>query len=163
MANSTSAIPQGFHTVTPALVVRGAAEAIEFYKKALGAEELSRMASPDGKIGHAELKIGDSIIFVSDEFPNMGVTKSPQTAGACTATLHLYVPDVDASFNQAIQAGGKVTMPVADMFWGDRFGSFSDPFGHHWGILTHKEDLSAEELEQRAQDFYASMAQKKTA
>jgi len=156
-------VPKGFHTVTPALVVRGAAQAIEFYKKALGAEELSRMPSPDGKIMHAELKIGDSIIFVSDELPNMGVTRSPQTLGGCTRTLHLYVPDVDASFKQAVDAGGKSTMPVADMFWGDRFGSFTDPFGHHWGILTHKEDLTAEEIDKRAQDFYASMAQRKTA
>jgi PhnB protein len=163
MANASNPVPQGFHTVTPALVVRGAAEAIDFYKKALGAQELMRMPSPDGKITHAELKIGDSIIFISDEFPNMGVPRSPQTVGGCTTTLHLYVPDVDASFKQAIDAGGKATMPVADMFWGDRFGSFSDPFGHHWGILTHKEDLSAEEMEARAQDFYASMAQKKTA
>ena len=163
MANSTNPVPKGYHTVTPALVVRGAAEAIEFYKKALGAEELARMPSPDGKITHSELKIGDSIIFVSDEFPNMGVSKAPQTLGGCTSTFHLYVQDVDASFQQAIDAGGKVSMPVADMFWGDRFGSFTDPFGHHWGILTHKEDLSAEEVDKRAQDFYASMAQKKTA
>ena len=160
MAIASKPVPEGYHTVTPSLVVRGAAEAIEFYKKALGAEELMRMPSPDGKISHAELKIGDSIIFVSDEFPNMGVSKAPQTLGGCTATLHLYVPDVDASFQQAIDAGGKVSMAVADMFWGDRFGSFTDPFGHSWGILTHKEDLSAEEMEKRAQDFYASMAQK---
>jgi PhnB protein len=163
MAGSVKPVPKGYHSVTPALVVRGAAEAIEFYKKALGAEELTRMPSPDGKIMHAELKIGDSIIFVSDEFPNMGVTRAPQTLGGCTSTLHLYVPDVDASFQQAVDAGGKVSMPVADMFWGDRFGSFSDPFGHHWGILTHKEDLTAEEVDKRAQDFYASMAQKKIA
>jgi len=160
MAITSKPVPEGYHTITPSLVVRGAADAIEFYKKALGAEELMRMPSPDGKISHAELKIGDSIVFVSDEFPNMGVSKSPQTLGGCTGTLHLYVPDVDASFQQAIDAGGKVSMAVADMFWGDRFGSFTDPFGHHWGILTHKEDLSAEDMEKRAQDFYASMAQK---
>jgi PhnB protein len=163
MTTASKPVPPGFHTVTPALVVRGAADAIDFYKKALGAEELSRMAGPDGKISHAELKIGDSIIFVSDEFPSMGVSKAPQTLGGCSSTLHLYVEDVDSSFNRAVQAGGKVSMPVADMFWGDRFGSFTDPFGHHWGILTHKEDLSAQEVEQRAQEFYASMAQKKTA
>ena len=163
MTTASKPIPKGYHTVTPALVVRGAAEAIEFYKKALGAEELVRMPSPDGKISHSELKIGDSMIFVSDEFPHMGVSRSPQTLGGCTSTLHLYVEDVDTSFNRAIDAGGKVAMPVADMFWGDRFGSFTDPFGHHWGILTHKEDLSAEEMKERAADFYASMAQKKTA
>jgi PhnB protein len=163
MAIASKPIPPGYHTVTTALVVRNAADAIEFYKKALGAEELMRMPTPDGLIGHAELKIGDSIIFVSDECPGMGVSQSPQTLGGCTATLHLYVEDVDKSFQRAIDAGGKTTMPVADMFWGDRFGTFSDPFGHHWGVLTHKEDLSPEEIEERAQDFYASMAQKKTA
>ena len=163
MTASSNPVPKGFHTVTPSLIVRGAAEAIEFYKKALGAEELMRMPTPDGKIGHAELKIGDSIIFLSDEFPGMGVSKSPQTLGGCTGTLNLYVPDVDATFQQAVSAGGKTTMPVADMFWGDRYGTFIDPFGHHWGVGTHKEDLSADEIEERAQDFYASMAQKKTA
>lgn len=163
MTVSSNPVPKGFHTVTPSLIVRGAAEAIEFYKKALGAEELMRMTGPDGKIGHAELKIGDSVIFVSDEFPNMGVARSPQTLGGCTGTLNLYVPDVDATFKQAVSAGGKTTMPVADMFWGDRYGTFSDPFGHHWGLGTHKEDLTAEEVDKRAAAFYASMAQKKTA
>jgi PhnB protein len=163
MTVSSNPVPKGFHTVTPSLIVRGAAEAIEFYKKALGAEELMRMAGPDGKIGHAELKIGDSVIFISDEFPNMGVARSPQALGGCTGTLNLYVPDVDATFKQAVSAGGKTTMPVADMFWGDRYGTFSDPFGHHWGLGTHKEDLTAEEIEERAKAFYASMAQKKTA
>jgi PhnB protein len=163
MTASSNPVPKGFHTVTPSLIVRGAAEAIEFYKKALGAEELMRMTGPDGKIGHAELKIGDSVIFVSDEFPNMGVARSPQSLGGCTGTLNLYVPDVDTTFKQAVSAGGKTTMPVADMFWGDRYGTFSDPFGHHWGLGTHKEDLTAEEVEERAKDFYASMAQKKTA
>ena len=163
MAKSSQPIPQGLHTVTPSLIVRGAKDAIDFYKKALGAEELMRMTTPDGKIGHAELKIGDSVIFISDEFPNMGVTRSPQSLGGCTTTLNLYVPDVDASFQRAISAGGKTTMPVDDMFWGDRFGTFSDPFGHHWGLATHKEDLKPEEIEKRAKDFYASMAQRKTA
>jgi PhnB protein len=163
MTASSNPVPKGFHTVTPSLIVRGAAEAIEFYKKALGAEELMRMTGPDGKIGHAELKIGDSVIFISDEFPNMGVARSPQSLGGCTGTLNLYVPDVDATFKQAVSAGGKTTMPVADMFWGDRYGTFIDPFGHHWGLGTHKEDLTAEEVEERAKSFYASMAQKKTA
>jgi PhnB protein len=163
VAPSSKPVPEGFHSVTPSLIVRGAAQAIDYYKKALGAQELMRMASPDGKIGHAELKIGDSIIFVSDEMPNMGVSKSPQTLGGCTGTLNLYVEDVDKTFQQAISAGGKATMPVADMFWGDRYGTFSDPFGHHWGIGTHKEDLSEQEIEERAKDFFASMAQKKSA
>ncbi len=164
MTKAAKPIPEGLHTVTPHLVIRGAAEAIEFYKKALGAQELSRMSSPDGKIGHAELKIGDSIIFLADEFPSPGGAKSPQTVGACTSTLNLYVPDVDATFKKAIAAGGQEAMPVADMFWGDRYGTFTDPFGHIWGVATHKEDLTKEELEERAQAFWASMqAQRKSA
>src|SRR5256885_2158735 len=122
MAVSTKPIPPGFHTVTPSLVVRNAAEAIDFYKKALGAEEIMRMPDPSGRISHAELKIGDSIIFLSDEFPNMPTT-SPQTLGGCTGGFYLYVPDVDKSFQRAVDAGGKATMPVSDMFWGDRLAS----------------------------------------
>lgn len=160
MTISAKPIPEGFHAVTPSLTVRGAAQAIDFYKKALGAEELVRMPGPEGKIMHAELKIGDSIIFLSDEFPGMGVSKSPQTLGGCTGTLNLYVNDVDQIFKQAIAAGGKETMPVADQFWGDRYGTFVDPFGFAWGVGTHKEDLTAEEMNQRMQDFMASMAQK---
>jgi PhnB protein len=163
MAKAAKPIPEGHHTVTPHLVIRGAAQAIDFYKKALGAQELGRMSSPDGKIGHAELKIGDSIVYLADEFQMPNAPKSPQTVGACTTTLHLYVPDVDAAFKQAISAGGKETMPVQDMFWGDRYGTFTDPFGHTWGIATHKEDLSKEEVEERAKAFWASMAQRKSA
>ena len=164
MKKSVKPVPEGFHTVTPHLVIRGAADAIEFYKKALGAQELSRMTGPGGVIGHAELKIGDSVIFLADEFPGPGCAKSPQTVGACTSTLNLYVPDVDATFKQAISAGAKETMPVTDMFWGDRYGTLTDPFGHTWGVATHKEDLSKEELEQRAEAFWASMqSQRKTA
>jgi len=155
-------IPQGFHSVTPSLVVRNAAQAIDFYKKALGAKELMRMPAPDGKIVHAELQIGDSIIFLSDESP-MGTSKAPQTLGGCTGTLNLYVEDVDRTFQRAIDAGGKTTMPVADMFWGDRYGTFVDPFGHSWGVGTHKEDVSEQEMEKRSKDFFAQMAQKKTA
>ena len=121
-----SKIPPCFHTVTPSLIVRNGAQAIEFYKKALGAEERMRMEGPDGKIGHAELKIGDSIIFMTDETPAMG-TKSPQTLGGTTGNLYLYIEDVDTSFKRAVDAGGKATMPVTDMFWGDRFGSLSIP------------------------------------
>jgi len=164
MAVSIKPIPPGFHTVTPSLVVRNAAEAIEFYKKALGAEEIMRMPDPSGRISHAELKIGDSIIFLSDEFPNMP-TKSPQTLDGNTGGFYLYVPDVDKSFQRAVDAGGKVTMPVSDMFWGDRFGQFADPFGHTWSISTHTKDLSPQEMEEGAKKFYAQMAQqqKKTA
>lgn len=156
---SVNPIPKGFHSVTPSLVVQNAAKAIEFYKKALGAEELMRMPTPDGKIGHAELKIGDSIIFISDEIPNVGVTKSPQTLGGCTGTLNLYVEDVDSVFQRAVNAGGKTAMPVADMFWGDRYGLLTDPFGHTWGIATHKADLSPQDIDRRAKEFYANMAQ----
>jgi PhnB protein len=165
MAKSTKPIPEGHHTVTPHLVLRNAAGAIDFYKKALGAQELGRMTSPDGRIGHAELKIGDSIIFLADEFPGgEGCGKSPQTVGASTVTLMLYVPDVDTTFKQAVSAGGKETMAVQDMFWGDRYGTFTDPFGHTWGVATHKEDLSKEEIEERAKAFWASMqAQRKSA
>ena len=163
---TSQAIPHEFHTVTPSLVVRGAEQAIEFYKKALGAEERKRMAGPDGKIMHAELKIGDSIVFLTDENPEMGC-KSPQGLGGATGSLYLYVQDVDKSFQRAVDAGGKATMPVADMFWGDRFGSFTDPFGHSWGLSTHVEDLTEPEIEERAKDFFAQMAQqppqKKTA
>ena len=158
MPNSPKPIPQGFHTVTPSLVVRDAAKAIEFYKKALGAQERMRMAGPDGKIVHAELQIGDSIIFLSDEMPQAPV-KSPQTVGASTAVLNLYVEDVDTAFKRAVDAGGKVAMPLADQFWGDRYGSIVDPFGHAWGIGMHKEDLTADQIEKRAQDFFAQMAQ----
>lgn len=163
MTASAKPVPEGFHTVTPAIVVKDAAKAIDFYKKALGAQELVRMPSPDGKIMHAELKIGDSIIFVSDEMPMPGSVKSPQTLGGCTGTLNVYVPNVDELFKQAIVAGGKEAMPVADQFWGDRYGSFVDPFGYSWGIATHKEDLSPAEMKERMQQFFASTAQRKTA
>jgi PhnB protein len=163
MAVSAKPIPEGFHTVTPALVVRDAVKAIDFYKKAFGAQELVRMPSPDGKIMHAELKIGDSIIFLSDEMPMPGSVKSPQSLGGSTCTLNVYVPNVDDVFKQAIAAGGKESMPVADQFWGDRYGTLVDPFGYSWGIATHKEDLSPAEMRERSQQFFARMAQQKTA
>ncbi|HVO82709.1 MAG TPA: VOC family protein [Terriglobales bacterium] len=161
---ASQAIPPEFHTITPSLICRGATQAIEFYKKALGAEERMRMAGPDGKIMHAELKIGDSIIFVTDENLEMGC-KAPQTLGGSPSSLYLYVQDVDKSFQRAIDAGGKVTMPVADMFWGDRFGSFTDPFGHNWGMSTRVEDLTEPEFKERSKAFFAQLAQqqKKTA
>lgn len=163
---ATQAVPQGFHTVTASIVVRNAPQAIEFYKKALGAEERMRMLGPNGKVMHAELKIGDSIIFVTDEMPEMGCT-SPQSLGGHTGSLYLYLDDVDTAFQRAIDAGGKASMPVADMFWGDRFGSFTDPYGHSWGLSTHVEDLSEPEIEERAKAWHAQMAemqkQKKTA
>lgn len=157
MQKAKSHIPTGFHTVTASLIVRNGAEAIEFYKKALGAEEIMRMQGPDGKIGHAELKIGDSIIFITDESPAMKCT-SPQTLGGTAGSLYLYVEDVDTAFQRAIDAGGKATMPVTDMFWGDRFGNFTDPYGHNWGLSTHTQDMTLEEIEEGAKAFHAQMA-----
>lgn len=162
---AVKAIPEGYHTATPYLVVRNAAQAIEYYKKALGAQELMRMPTPDGKIGHAELRIGDSVIMLADE-GDRGLSKSPQSLGGSTGGVMLYVDDVDATFQRALDGGGKVFMPLQDMFWGDRFGQFVDPFGQAWSLATHKEDISPADMEKRAQDFYAGMAkqaQKKTA
>ncbi len=156
-AKRVSAIPKPYHTVTPGLSVRGAAEAIAFYKKAFGAQEKLRMPTPDGqRIMHAELKIGDSIVFVGDEVPDMGC-RSPQSLGGSTAALHLYVRDVDAAFKRAVEAGAQVRMPVSDMFWGDRYGRVADPFGHEWGLATHKEDLKPAEIAKRAEAWFAQM------
>ena len=157
----THGMPKDYHTVTPALVVRDAATAIEFYKNAFGAQEQVRMRGPDGaKVMHAELKIGDSIIFLCDEFPDMAC-RSPVSLGGMTAMFHLYVPDVDAAFQRAINAGAQVKMPVADMFWGDRYGKVLDPFGHEWGLATRQEEVSPEEMRKRAETFFASMSHAK--
>jgi PhnB protein len=142
-------IPKGYHVVTPSIVVRGASEAIEFYKKAFGARELNRMPGPDGKIMHAEIRIGDSIVMLSDEYPQMG-SVSPLGSSGIVSSLLIYTRDADALFNQAIAAGAKVSMPLADMFWGDRYGRVRDPFGHDWQIATHKEDLTPKEMAKRA-------------
>jgi PhnB protein len=147
-------VPAGYHTATPYLTVRGAAEAIEFYKKAFGAKELMRLAVPGGALGHAEIRIGDSVVMLSDEFPN-SPTRPPVTLGGTTGYVFLYVPDVDRTFAQAVAAGARVTMPLADMFWGDRFGTLLDPFGHAWGLATHKEDVPPREIARRA---HAAMA-----
>jgi uncharacterized glyoxalase superfamily protein PhnB len=141
-------IPAGFHTVTPYIVVKGADKAIEFYKRAFGAEETVRMPGPDGKIMHAEIRIGDSVMMLGEESP-MGGCKSPQSVGGTTVGLHVYVKDVDKAFAKAVAAGAKVSMPVADMFWGDRYGKLSDPFGHEWSIGTHVEDLTPAEMAKR--------------
>ena len=142
-------IPDGYHSVTPYLIISGAGEAIDYYKKAFGATELLRMPAPGGKVGHAEIKIGDSPIMLADEFPEMGY-KSPKTLGGSPVSLMIYVADVDTVFDQAIAAGGKVQRPVKDQFYGDRSGTLEDPFGHVWHVATHKEDVSAEEMERRA-------------
>jgi PhnB protein len=148
-------IPEGYHTATPYLIVNGAASAIEFYKKAFGAAELMRFAQPDGKIGHAEIRIGDSRIMLADEYPEMGY-RSPQSFGGSPVSIHLYVENVDALASQAVSAGAKVQRAVQDQFYGDRSGTFEDPFGHVWHLSTHIEDLSFEEMQKRA----AAMAQK---
>ena len=152
-----AAIPRGYHTITPHLTVRRAADAIDFYKRAFGARERGRMPGPDGKaIMHAELQIGDSIVFLADEFPDMGC-RAPQTLGGTTGTLHIYVRDVDRAFQRAVAAGAEVRMPATDMFWGDRYAKVADPFGHEWGLATHKENLSAREIGRRAQAFFTQV------
>jgi PhnB protein len=156
MASQTRQIPEGFHTVTPYLVVRDAAGAIDFYKQAFGAEELFRLEGPPGKIGHAEIKIGDSIIMLADEMES-GDCRSPQSLGGTAVNILLYVNDVDQVFNQAVSAGAKVAMPLDDMFWGDRYGQVTDPFGHSWALATHIEDIPPEELQKRAQMAFAEM------
>ena len=151
-------IPDGFHTVTPHLVIKDAAAAIEFYKKAFGAEEVERMPGPGGHgIMHAEIRIGNSMIMLCDEFPEMGA-RGPQSLGGSPVSIMLYVEDVDAAVKQAVDAGAEVTMPVADMFWGDRYGRLNDPFGHQWAVATHKEDLTPDELRQRSEEYFKQAA-----
>ena len=142
-------IPEGYHSVTPYLCAKGAAQAIEFYKKAFSATERMRITQPDCRVGHAEVQIGDSVIMLSDEFAEMGA-HSPQSLGGSPVSIHLYVKDADAMFNQAVAAGAIVKRPIGDQFYGDRVGGIEDPFGHTWWISTHKEDLSPEEIEKRA-------------
>src|SRR5579872_1236046 len=150
MANKVKAIPDGYHSVTPYMIVKGAANAIEFYKKAFGATEIMRMQDDKGKIKHAEIKIGNSPIMLADEFPEMKMM-GPQSQGGTGMFLHLYVEDVDAIAKQAVAAGAKEIRPVADHFYGDRAGNFLDPYGHQWYISTHVEDLSPDEIRKRAQ------------
>jgi len=149
-------IPEGTHSVTPHLVVNGGARAIDFYTAAFGAVEHSRMPLPGGKVAHAELQIGDSVIYLADEFP--GGARSPLSLKGSPVVIHLYVKDADAAFNRAVKAGAKVKMPPMDMFWGDRYGQVTDPFGHVWSIATHKEDVSPEEMAKRAVAAMASMS-----
>ena len=147
---SVKPIPEGFHSITPHLVVKGAAEAIEFYKNAFGAVEMVRLPGPDGNsIMHASLKIGDSVVMLVDEFPDMGCL-SPDTINGTPVTIHLYVEDVDTVFNRAIEEGAKETMPLENTFWGDRYGKLEDPFGHSWSLATHIEDLTPEQIMENA-------------
>ena len=147
-------IPEGYHSVTPYLIIKGAADAIEFYKKAFGATELFRFPAPDGKIGHAEIKIGDSPIMLADEFAEMGY-KGPRALGGSPVSLMIYLEDVDTVFNRAVEAGASVKEAVQDKFYGDRTGTLTDPFGHVWHVSTHKEDVSMEEMEERAKQASA--------
>lgn len=155
MSDKVKPIPEGFHSVTPYLCVDDAARAIEFYKEAFGATEVMRLEAPGGKIGHAEVRIGDSVIMLADEFPEINF-RSPRTVGGPSSHFMIYVEDVDARVEQAVAAGAKLTRPVKDQFYGDRTGGVEDPFGHVWFIATHIEDLSLEEIRRRCD---AEMAQ----
>ena len=157
---AVSPVPPGQHTVTPHLVVRGAGKAIEFYKKAFGMTEVMRMPGPNGhSVMHAELKLGDSQIYLADEWPGVEVA-APEKFGGTTVSIHLYVPDCDALFKQAVAAGCKPTMPIMVMFWGDRFGKVLDPFGHSWSIATHVEDVPPDEMAKRGIEAMKHMGKK---
>ena len=143
-------VPEWMHTVTPYLTCVGASDAIEFYKKAFNAVEMSRIPGPQGKLMHACIRIGDSVLMLDDEFPEWG-SFGPQSLKGSPVTIHLQVEDVDAVFERAVRVGAKITMPLNDMFWGDRFGKLEDPFGHHWSVATHIRDMSPEEIQQAAQ------------
>jgi PhnB protein len=154
---TTQPIPEGYHTLTTYLTMDNAAEAIDYYKDVFGANERIRMEAPDGKIGHAELEIGDSLLMLSDAFP--GATSRPPTElGGTTAGAFMYVKDVDAVVKRAVESGATITMEIADQFWGDRFGSITDPFGHSWSIATHVEDVPPEEMAERAKAAMAAMS-----
>lgn len=157
MPNPVKAIPEGYHSITASLTCKDAARAIEFYKQAFGAQELFRMPSPDGRISHAELLIGDSHIMVNDE---MGPAAGAGSPGTPRIYLYLYVPDADAFFNRAVAGGAKVDMPLENMFWGDRFGKITDPFGHQWGVATHVQDMTPQDMQRGAAAFFAKAAGK---
>ena len=148
-------IPQGMHSVTPHLICAGAADAIEFYKQAFGAVEQARLPGPDGRLMHASVKIGDSQVMLVDEMPEWGAL-GPKSLKGSPVTIHLYVDDVDAVVARAVKAGAKVTMPVADQFWGDRYGKLEDPFGHHWSVATHVRDVSMEDAQKAMRDMAKS-------
>ena len=155
---SSNGVPAGYHSVTPAIIVRDAAAAIEFYKRAFGAQEVARMAGPDGKIAHAEIQIGNSRIMLGEESQEWG-TVSPLTTNTVTGSLHIYVPDADASFARAVNAGATVTNPLSDAFWGDRYGKLKDPFGHEWGIATRVRNMTDEEIEEAGRVWMTQVAQ----
>lgn len=157
MPKKAKPVPKGFHTLTPHCVVRDAPKAIEFYKRAFGAAVRAIHKTPDGKIMHAALKIGDSVLMLNEEFPDMG-GRSPQALGGSSVTINIYTKDADRLFNRAVTAGAKVTMPLMDAFWGDRYGQLEDPFGHRWSLATHKEDVSPKEIEKRAAAIFGKTA-----
>jgi len=159
MAQKAKAIPEGFHSVTPYLALQDAAPAIDFYKKAFGASEVMRMNGPDGKVSHAEIKIGDSIIMLGSAPPNSEV-RTPQSLNGSTVSIMLYVPDVDTTFDRAVSAGAKTVQAVENQFWGDRYGRLTDPFGHSWSLATHIEDVSPAEMGKRAQQAMAHAHQR---
>jgi len=145
-------IPEGMHSVTPHLTCAGAADAIEFYKKAFGAVELARLPGPNGKLMHAMIRIGDSAVMLVDEAPEWGML-GPKALKGSAVTIHLYVENADATVETAVKAGAKITMPLQDMFWGDRYGSLEDPFGHRWSVGTHVRDVSPEEMQKAMQNM----------
>jgi len=154
---ATKHIPEGYHSVTPYLIIKDAAAALDFYKRAFGATELIRMPAPDGRVAHAEIKIGDSVIMLADEYPEMG-HRSAQTLGGSCVSLMIYVEHVDEVFKQAIASGAKETQPIKSQFYGDRSGSLQDPYGHQWTIATHVEDVTPEEMDRRAKEFMEKQA-----
>lgn len=156
MATQVKAIPKGYHTITPNLVIRDAAKAIDFYKKAFGAEVIAQMGGPGGKVLHAELKIGDSIIMLGDEIPEMN-TKGPKSYGGSPVSFYVYVEKVDAAWKRAVDAGAKTVMPLTDMFWGDRTGRLEDPFGHLWSLAQHVKDVTPEEMKKGQEAFFKQM------
>jgi PhnB protein len=155
MPSKVRPIPEGYHSISPQLTCRDAAAAIDFYKRVFGAKEIMRSASPPGKIMHAELQIGDSRIMLNDEFPGMAVAPNPSAPHS--SSLFLYTEDVDSVYKRAVDAGARVDMKLDNMFWGDRYGKFTDPFGHQWGVATHVEDVSPEELQRRSEEMFKQM------
>jgi PhnB protein len=151
------AIPDGFHAITPHLTVRDATRAIEFYKQAFGAEVLHVAPAPGGKVMHAALRIGDSVLMLNDEFPEMGGALAPPASGGSGVALHIYLENVDAAFERAVSAGATVKMPVMDMFWGDRYGQVLDPFGHKWSLATHVRDVSEDEMRQAQEKVFTKV------
>jgi PhnB protein len=156
MPEQVKAVPPGFHTLTPHLTVRNAEQALEFYKNAFGAEVLHVAHMPDGKVMHAALRIGDSMLMLNDEFPDHGAL-SPLSTGGTSVTIHIYTDNVDTAFNRAVSAGAQVKMPLADQFWGDRYGVVADPFGHKWSLGAHIKDMSAEEMQREMARAMAAM------